>query len=182
MKGTFKGEDDYQLNRFVCAHAIMMSLEGIPAFYIHSLFATHNDHQKVELTSNKRSINRHNWDYDELNALLSSPDSIHHQAFTKLKDIIRIRKQQKAFHPNATQFTLHFDESLFAFWRQSQDRTQSIFCIYNVTDETKTVALKDVNLIELDDWCDLISGHKYEDPRENIILAPYEFVWISNKG
>jgi len=182
MKGTFKGEDDYQLNRFICAHAIMMSLEGIPAFYIHSLFATHNDHQKVDLTSNKRSINRHNWDYDELNALLSSPDSIHHQVFTKLKDIIRIRKQQKAFHPNATQFTLHFDESLFAFWRQSQDRTQSIFCIYNVTDETKTVALKDVNLIELDDWCDLISGHKYEDPRENIILAPYEFVWISNKG
>lgn len=182
MKGTFKGEDDYQIERFICAHAIMIALEGIPAFYIHSLFATHNDHHKMDTTSNKRSINRHNWDYDELNTLLDSAESIHHKVFSKLKEIICIRKEQKAFHPNATQFTLHFEQSLFAFWRQSQDRTQSIFCIYNVTDETQTIALKDVNLIELDDWTELVSGHKYDDPRETITLAPYNFVWISNKS
>jgi len=181
MKGTFKGEDCYQLNRFVCAHAIMIALEGIPAFYIHSLFATHNDHQKMELTSNKRAINRHNWDYDELTTLLDSHGTIHHKVFTKLKEIISTRTHQKAFHPNATQFTLHFEQSLFAFWRQSQDRTQSIFCIYNVTDQSQTVALKDINLIEIEDWKDLITGHSYEDPRESIILEPYDFVWISNK-
>ncbi len=181
MKGTFEGEDNHQLNRFICAHAIMMALEGIPAFYIHSLFATHNDHQKMEMTSNKRAINRHNWDYDELTALLDSKDTIHQNVFEKLKEIIHIRKNQKAFHPNATQFTLHFEQSLFAFWRQSQDRTQSIFCIYNVTNSTQTAALKDLNLIEIEDWSDLISGHKYNDPRESIILEPYDFVWISNK-
>ena len=181
MKGTFKGEDSYQLNRFICAHAIMLALEGIPAFYIHSFFATPNDHHKVELSSNKRAINRHSWDYDELTDLLNNEDTIHHKVFSKLKKIIQIRKGQKAFHPSATQFTLHFEQSLFAFWRQSQDRSQSIFCIYNVSDTTQTVALSDVNLIELDSWKDLITGHQYEDPRENIILNPYEFVWISNK-
>ena len=181
MKGTFTGEDNHQINRFVTAHAIMLALEGIPALYIHSLFATPNDHLKMQRSSNKRAINRHNWDYDDLTDLLEMESTIQHKVFTKLKSIIRIRKTQKAFHPNATQFTLHFEQSLFAFWRQSQDRSQSIFCIYNVTDSTQSFALSDVNLIELDNWRDLITGHEYNDPRENIILEPYEFVWISNK-
>jgi sucrose phosphorylase len=181
LKGTFKGEDSYQLPRFICAHGIMLGLEGIPAFYIHSLFATPNDTQKMQATSNRRAINRHNWDYHELSALLNEPDSLHHQAFNQLKLIISIRKKQKAFHPNATQFTLHFDESIFAFWRQSQDRSQSIFCIYNISDSEQSLALKDINLIETDSWHDLISGHPYENPREDIVLKPYDFVWISNQ-
>lgn len=181
LKGTFKGEDNYQLARFICAHGIMLGLEGIPAFYIHSLFATPNDTQKMQASSNRRAINRHNWDYQQLSTLLNQPDSLQHQAFNRLKLIISIRKKQKAFHPNATQFTLHFAESIFAFWRQSQDRSQSIFCIYNISDTEQKLALKDINLIETDVWHDLISGHPYEDPREEILLQPYEFVWISNR-
>jgi len=159
----------------------MLALEGLPAFYIHSLFATRNDHKKLEATSNKRSINRHNWNYDELLELLDDESSMNYQAFNQLSKLIAIRKRQRAFHPNATQFTMHFAEDLFAFWRQSQDRAQSIFCIYNVTDEIQQFALKDVNLIELDNWHDLVSGYAYTDPREEVVLAPYSFVWITNK-
>ncbi len=181
FQGTFDGVDGYQLQRFICAHAIMLALEGMPAFYIHSLLATPNDHQKMAMTSNNRSINRHVWDYDALVSALDDVNSPHKEAFSQITRIISIRKKQRAFHPNATQFTMHFDDSLFAFWRQSQDRAQSIFCIYNVTNEVQQFALKDVNLIELDDWRDLISGHQYVDPREDIVLQPYAFVWITNK-
>ena len=181
FKGTFEGEDGYQLQRFISAHAIMLALEGMPAFYIHSLLATPNDHQKMAMTSNNRSINRHVWDYDALVSTLEDVNSPHKEAFSQITRIISIRKKQRAFHPNATQFTMHFDDSLFAFWRQSQDRAQSIFCIYNVTNQVQQFALKDVNLIELDDWRDLISGHQYVDPREDIVLQPYAFVWITNK-
>jgi len=180
FKGTFNGEDEFQLNRFICAHAIMLALEGMPAFYIHSLFATQNDHHKLNSTSNKRSINRHNWDYEQLNSLLANDTTIHSKAFTQLKHIISLRKKQIAFHPNATQFTMHINDSIFAFWRQSQSRSQSIFCIYNITNQPQSIALKDINLVELDDWHDLISGHKYKDPRELIILQAYEYVWITN--
>jgi sucrose phosphorylase len=181
FKGTYNGRDAYQLDRFICAHAIMLALEGLPAFYIHSLFATPNDHKKMEMTSNKRSINRHNWDHDALIGLLKDESSMNKQAFVQLTNLISIRKRQRAFHPNATQFTMHFADALFAFWRQSQDRTQSIFCIYNVTNEVQQFALKDVNLIELEDWHDLVSGYRYTDPREDIALQPYSFVWITNK-
>ena len=181
LKGTFEGEDEYQLVRFVCAHAIMLALEGMPAVYIHSLFGTRNDHEKYERTSNKRAINRHNWDYHALIEALEDDDGLHHHVFNRLTSIIEVRKAQRAFHPNATQFTMHFEESLFAFWRQSQDRSQSIFCIYNVTNVEQSFALKDVNLVELDSWHDLISGHRYIDPRETVTLRPYEFVWITNR-
>ena len=181
MKGTFEGEDQYQIERFVCTHAIMLALEGIPAFYIHSLLATQNDYKKMDLSSNKRAINRHNWDYSGLIEILEDENTINHRIFSNLKNIISIRKDQKAFHPNATQFTLHLDESLFAFWRQSQDRQQSIFCIHNISNKDCSIALRDINMIELDNWRDLISGYKYLDYRETISLKPYEFVWITNR-
>lgn len=181
LKGTFKGKDEYQFQRFIAAHAIMLALEGVPAFYIHSLLATHNDHLKMEQTGHNRAINRHNWDCDILKGKMQNELSVHHRVFNRLSSLIEIRKRQRAFHPNATQFTMHLGESLFAFWRQSEDRRQGIFCIYNITDEPQTLALQDVNLIELDEWHDLITGHKFVNPREMLELAPYEFVWITNR-
>lgn len=180
LKGTFEGEDDLQLQRFICAHAIMLALEGVPAFYIHSLIATPNDHARKQASGQNRAINRHQWDYHELINEIGNENSLHHKVFTELKCLIAIRRKQKAFHPNATQFTLHLGDSLFAFWRQSIDRQQSIFCIYNISNETQRLALKDVNLIELDRWFDLISTEEYENPRETVELKPYEFLWISN--
>jgi sucrose phosphorylase len=58
---------------------------------------------------------------------------------------------------------------------------QSIFCIYNVTAHEHEVALQDVNLVVTDDWHDLVTGYRYTDPREQIILKPYQFVWITNR-
>ena len=51
------------------------------------------------------------------------------QDLEKLIDLIKIRKEQPAFHPNATQFTLNLGSSILALWRQSLDRKQSIFAI-----------------------------------------------------
>lgn len=40
MQGTRRGPDQWQVQRFLCSQAIMLSLQGIPALYIHSLTAT----------------------------------------------------------------------------------------------------------------------------------------------
>jgi sucrose phosphorylase len=88
--------------------------------------------------------------------------------------------KQKAFHPNATQFTLHMSEQMFGFWRQSLDRRQSIFCVYNISAEPQTLLLSDLNLIVTDSWQDLVSGHQYQENDDLITLAPYQFLWITN--
>ncbi|WP_289282323.1 sugar phosphorylase, partial [Methylophaga sp. UBA5088] len=125
LQGTTSGKDEWNIDRFICAHAIMLALEGIPGIYIHSLLATSNDLEKLEHTEQNRSINRHEWDEASLMSELSTPSSQHAQVSELLKKLIHLRKQQRAFHPNATQFTLHLGEKLFGFWRQSMDRRQS---------------------------------------------------------
>ena len=183
LKGTAHGGPDrWQVERFICAHAIMLALEGIPAIYIHSLLATENDHARVAETGRSRSINRHRWDADRLLELLDDPGSTNSRVFHELIRIIKIRRQQPAFHPNATQYTLQLADGIFGFWRQSMYRDQSIFAIHNLTTETREVPLEQVNLIATDSWRDLISGDVYDNQGGAIRLEPYHFAWVSNQS
>ena len=180
LQGTTAGPDKYQVDRFICAHAIMLGMEGIPGLYIHSLLGTSNDYEKVANTGQNRSINRHRWNFEELAALLDSPFSQHHKVLTRLSQLIRIRKAQPAFHPNATQFTLQLGDTLFGYWRQSLDRRQSVFCVSNVTNEEQSILLSSINLIGTDKWMDLITRDEIEDVGGFMQLKPYQTVWISN--
>ncbi|MFL1467481.1 alpha-amylase family glycosyl hydrolase [Marinobacter sp. HN1S83] len=182
LKGTVKGgADHWQLQRFICAHTVMLALEGIPAFYIHSLLATENDYERAEHTGRLRSINRGQWKLESIESELANPRSHHSEVFKELKRLIAIRRRQPAFHPNATQFTLHLGLQLFGFWRQSMRRDQSIFCIHNISDEVQEVALSDINLIGTDQWVDLISGLRVDDLSGSLTLKPYQSVWLSNR-
>lgn len=179
LQGTVEGKDEYGIDRFLCAHAMMLGLEGIPGIYLHSLLATRNDLERVKVTGLKRSINRHQWELQELESLLADASSETATVFSGVLNLLGIRQRQSAFHPNATQFTLHLGERLFGFWRQSSDRRQSIFCVSNISTETQLLPLSDINLIEAQDWSDLISG---EDCNGAILeLQPYRTVWITNR-
>ena len=181
LKSTFDSdEDNYSVERFLCAHSIMFALEGIPAVYIQSIFGSHNDLDRLEHTQRNRSINRHIWDEFELEKELSDRQSPHARIFAELKRLLSIRKKQSAFHPNATQYTLHISDDIFAFWRQSINRDQSIFCISNVTATEKLINLRDINLINTDEWKDLIGGRLYFNIQEQLSLSPYQVLWISN--
>ncbi|MFH1300457.1 MAG: alpha-glucosidase C-terminal domain-containing protein, partial [Planctomycetota bacterium] len=79
-----------------------------------------------------------------------------------------------------TQFTLHLGDCVFAFWRQSMDRQQSIFAINNVTKQEQIVPLSEINLIGTDSWVDLISGELYSDLRGDLVLQPYQVIWLTN--
>ena len=181
LKSTFDSdEDNYSVERFLCAHSIMFALEGIPAVYIQSIFGSHNDLERLEHTQRNRSINRHIWDEFELEKELSDRQSPHARIFAELKRLLSIRKKQSAFHPNATQYTLHISDDIFAFWRQSINRDQSIFCISNVTATEKLINLRDINLINTNEWKDLIGGRLYFNIQEQLSLSPYQVLWISN--
>ena len=180
LQGTSKGTDNWQLSRFLCAHAIMFALEGIPGVYIHSLLATQNDYERVELTNHNRNINRHKWSLEELEKQLSNPKSLHAQALKGITDLLKLRAKHTAFHPNAVQYTLHLGEQVFGFWRQSTDRQQSIFCIHNVSDQDVHVPISSINLVTTQEWLDLVSDQVLDSNQDNLTLKPYQFVWLSN--
>jgi len=159
----------------------MLSLEGVPGIYLHSLLGTQNDMERVQLSNHNRDINRKKWDVDELTLLLNNEKSHHSRVLNALTSLLKIRRRQPAFHPNAVQYTLHLGSQVFAFWRQSADRDQSIFCIHNVTDQEVKIPITSVNLISLQKWKDLITGTHFSDQQDHIVLQAYQFVWLSNK-
>ena len=180
MQGTIHGKDQWNFARFICAHAIMFALEGIPGLYIHSLLGTQNDYQKLANTLHNRSINRHRWDENALEEALSDKNLHHARVLSTLKSLLNIRIKQRAFHPNATQFTLHLGLQLFGFWRQSQDRKQSIFCVSNICNQPIALPLSELNLIITESWFELISKNEITELTHELILTPYQTVWISN--
>ena len=181
LRHTFDGEDDLHFERFICSQTIVMSLEGIPAFYIHAMLATPNDHEQVERRGMKRGINRHRWNYPTLNALLDDPGSPQARTLEALSARLKIRGEQAAFHPNATQFTISMPDCVFGIWRQSLDRHQSIFALHNVSAETVQVPVAAMNLIDDETWVDLLSGDLIDGTQETVTLAPYQCRWISNR-
>lgn len=180
LAGTIDGRDEHQINRFICAHAIMLSLEGIPALYIQSLLGTRNDLEALAETGHWRSINRHVWPFEEIEQLLAKKHSKASLVLGGLTNLLKIRRQQSAFHPNAIQFTLHLGLEIFGVWRQSFDRRQDIFSVSNVTNKEHVVTLENLNLFSTAAWRDLISGMQIKKGQKVLKLRPYQTVWLSN--
>ena len=180
-KTDFDEDGKYSVDRFLCAHIIMFSLEGIPAVYFNSFFGTSNDNQKFKQTGIKRDLNRHKWCSENLNKKLSCKTSKEKIIFNRLKEIIDIRKKQDAFHPNATQFTLQINSNLFSLWRQSIKKDQSIFSISNVTSKLVDFDLDNINLIHDEMWIDLFNPSVFLNKKKIVKIKPYQTLWITNK-
>ena len=112
--------------------------------------------------------------------ILKDENSPLFQIFYELKNRLEIRKKQKAFHPDATQFTLHLKPGMFGFWRQSLDRKQSLFVVTNITHEEKLLSLRDMNLYQQAQWKDLLSNTIVDPSDEVLTLSPYQSIWITN--
>lgn len=181
MARTHRGDEEHHFNRFIASQTIVMALEGIPGFYIHSMLATPNDYEGVERRGMNRAINRHRWDYPTLKEKLADPSTEQALALGALSERLRIRTAQKAFHPNATQFTLPLDTRLFGVWRQSMDRRQSIFAIHNVSADRVELPADHLNLIADEPWLDLLSEETIYPGGGPIPFSPYQCRWITNR-
>jgi sucrose phosphorylase len=181
FSGTIKGKDNYAYKRFYNAHAIMLSFEGLPGLYIHSLFGTKNNFDLLKKTKLNRSINRSSYYYEDLKKILNNTDSHGYKVFRNILNLIDIRKKQIAFHPNATQYTLNLGNNFFGIWRQSVNKNQSIFALYNITNKYQKLNVNRINFLNLEKWFDLITLEKIDNKKNYLKFSPYQFMWISNK-
>ena len=178
--GTRRGIDHFQIARFLCSQAMMMVLQGIPAVYIQSLLASANDLNHVEQTGRTRSINRRIWQDDELRYLLENPVSNQSEVFNALTHMIRVRRRQLAFHPNATQEVISVNTDLFVVRRQFRDisEDQVIFALSNVTDRILHLPLSILGFLKKD-YVDILHNPS-EKIGDIITLHPYQSLWLTN--
>ena len=181
-----KTDDDptgiYQIERFIAAHTILFCLEGVPALYINNLFGSRNDTPGAKKSGINRRINREKFSIEWVRNCFEDSGSKESLLFSELKRLLKLRAQQAAFHPNATQFTLQLGSHLFGVWRQSSDRKQSIFAITNLLSDDVILDLSEINLINTESWMDLIQNKKFEIGKRRLRLEAYQSVWITNNA
>ena len=179
MQGTRRGADQWQVQRFLCSQAIMLSLQGIPALYINSLTATPNDLHGVEVTGRTRSINRKKWLFDELKAQLDATHTPNHEVFYAIKELLQIRKKQPCFHPDSPQSIIDSGNSVFTVLRTDNISDLKLIALHNVTASPHVVEFIDhTEFLEITKWHDLVSDTVISEGLSAIILQPYQVMWL----
>ncbi|EIX9063854.1 sugar phosphorylase [Listeria monocytogenes] len=162
------GEDTTEelvTKKIIAAHSILLTLQGVPAIYYHSLLGSKNDLVGYEESGINRRINREKLEKNQLVHELET-DTYRQTIFTSLKKLVQIRRNHTAFSPFATQEILDLGPDVFAIKRESEE--ECIYGIINVTSHNirKTLAFSGTNLLT------------NQPVTSELDLTAYEVVWI----
>ena len=162
--------------KFLAAQAIQYALPGVPATYIHSLLGSRNWIEGVRQTGRARTINREKLQVEKLISELNNPESFRARIFFPYLNLIKTRKKQSAFHPNAGFEILQIDPTVFGIKRYSQDQT--IYALTNISSRPISVSLSET--ASTGQTTDLITGETVNTTAFR--LNPYQYIWLAEKG
>ena len=174
-KSDFDPKGLFFLERYVSAHAIMISFEGIPAVYFNSLFGKSNDEAKYIITGNNRDVNRYKWNFNNITTKLRDKKSKQSIFYRNIGALLEIKRKQKAFHPNALRFNINLGSKIFCFKRISKDKKQSIICMTNLSSKIQTPNFKKIG-----SYRDLLNSNLKFREGNSLILKPFQTVWLTN--
>lgn len=161
---------DLQVNRFICAQAIMLSLVGVPGIYFHSLFGSRGWIDGVKRTGRNRTINREKCDLAVLQRELSDPQSLRARVFVRFYQLLSARSNSPAFDPHGTQKILDLHPSIFVLERFSPDGTARVLCLHNVSGQRITIST------HYESGTDLFTSQPLD--ASQISLDSYQILWI----
>ncbi|EAE6208118.1 sugar phosphorylase [Listeria innocua] len=165
--------DDLRLSRFLVAHAVLMSIPGVPAVYVQSILGSRNDYSGVEATGHNRSINRKKYDLAEITAELEQADSLRKETYDALTKLISTRKAESLFHPEIAMEVLESTAELFVVKRSSG--AESIILIHNLSEKEVHYSL------DSGVYTNLYTGSAVTGS-DSIKLRGYEFCWLKTKN
>lgn len=160
--------DSVRIRRFLAAETILLTLQGMPGIYIHSLLGSRNDYYGRATSGIPRKINREKLNVEKLKELLNS-DTNRRKIFGEFIRRLRIRREHPAFSPAADQEILSVDDRVFAVKRCCRSHRETIFALINVSDDRVAIPLKQAagkNLLN------------DRSVRGEIVLSAYEAAWI----
>jgi sucrose phosphorylase len=163
-------------DKFLASQSIQYALPGVPATYIHSLLGSRNWVKGVKQTGRARTINREKLSLEKLISELDDPNSFRARVFFPYLDLIRIRKRQSAFHPNAGFDILQIDPKVFGIKRYRKNQT--IYALTNISSKTISVSLS--HIASTDQTTDLITGQKVNTAAFD--LSPYQYMWLEENS
>ena len=173
-------DDSLHASRFLATQAVMMSLQGMPAIYFHSLVGTQNDLEGVAASNINRRINRRRFTIDEIDERLAVAGSLQRTIFDGMQRLMAIRTRQAAFHPDADQQYIESgNANVLCFLRTSVGGDQSILVIVNFDHDAQTIELPDSFRVK-DDLLGLwnVSDESNGGSKNSICLRPAQVAWL----
>ncbi len=170
-----------QVERFIAAYAIILSLVGVPGIYFHSLTGSRGWEEGVLQTGRNRTINRQKLELDMLRRELADPVSLRAQVFQHMKHLLEVRAAQPAFNPYGRQQVLDIDRRIFAVRRVSPGSGQSVICLQNISTQKVLVPPNHLDLPQLGEHpVDLVADVLMRPTIDEYLeLRPYQTIWIA---
>ncbi|EOC1287289.1 DUF3459 domain-containing protein [Cronobacter muytjensii] len=162
--------DAPRLARFLLAHALLLTFPGVPAIYIQSILGSRNDEEGVARLGYNRAINRQKYHETEIIGALQIPGNLRHDTWKQLGDLIMLRRQHAAFHPDSVFAARCINDSVMEIIRTANNGAQ-ITALFNISDKPQTISY---------DACgqrELISGVTPENG--TLTLAPWQAMWLN---
>lgn len=163
--------DEERLARFILAHAILLVFPGVPAIYIQSVLGSRNDYGGVESLGYNRAINRQKYDLPDIEGQLQDENSLRHKVCQKLLQLISVRKNQAAFHPDSHFTAKSYADNILIVQRGAKDGS-SILALFNLSNKAQPYPLADKN------YRDLLTGEVINGS-QNYEMQPYQVLWLS---
>lgn len=137
-------EEEVAVARFLTAHAILLSLPGVPALYLHSLLASRNWTRGAQESGHARDINRERLHRPALDAELEDRGSRRARVLAGLREMMRVRTAASGtalspFHPDAPMEVLDAGPGAVAVCRRGADR--AVVCVHDVSGRAQVVTL-----------------------------------------
>lgn len=140
----------------------------MPAIYIQSILRSRNDYEGVKAAGHNRAVNREKYPLKNIEAMLDEETSLRSRVCRALSALIRLRRRQQAFHPDAAMEVLEWDNALLAFYRRAAG--QRLLCIFNLANKTVSCTLPDGDYRLLTSDGSVSGGP--------LTLTPYTFYWL----
>jgi glycosidase len=165
--------DFCHIPKFLASQAIQFVLPGVPASYIHSVLGSRNWETGLRQTQRARTINREKLQVNEVLLQLKDPETFRSRIFYNYINMIKTRKKQSAFHPNADFEILEIDPKVFVIARYAKDQT--LYAVTNISSKQMVASLSGARAPL---WMkDLITGVSFRT--DELRLNPYQFLWLS---
>jgi len=168
--------DPHHIPRFLASQAVAQVLPGVPAVYIHCLLGSRNWTEGVSLTGRARSINRQQLSADFVINEIENPESERGKVFQSYRHMIKVRRRQVAFHPNAASQVLQLDDRIFTLKRIHPDQT--IWTLTNMSSDYLSIDL--YNETATSEIKDLLSGRQFST--DSVNLGPYDVLWLVSQS
>jgi sucrose phosphorylase len=125
--------------RFLTTQAVMLSLQGVPGIYFHSLIGSRGDAAGAAATGLNRRINREKLERTLLESELAATGSLRATVYAGYRDLLNLRRSHPAFAPAAAQHVLDVDRRVFAVVRETADHVDRMLCLHNLSADPVTI-------------------------------------------